>query len=172
MNKKYNVIIGLGVIAILYFAFRKKTTTTAKSTTADKSDSSTIKSAKVEGGTISIDEKEVLDAIKKKTAAQAGDSPKVVAIKKFFAEVSANPPKSEQDFMARASKAGLTKADLQSPEAQKIMNPFDTTSFDSGTAQRPTRPSKGRKSNSMGMMTRMTDTMDFDGFPDVQANIM
>lgn len=115
MNKNNKLLLGIGALAILYFVFRKKGTTT-KSTSTN--------SSKVEGGTISVDEKEILDSVKSKTTPQAGDSPKVVAIKKFFAEITTNPPKSEQDFLARASKAGLSKADLQTPEAQKIMNPF------------------------------------------------
>ena len=127
MNKNNKLLLGIGALAILYFVFRKKGTTT-KSTSTN--------SSKVEGGTISVDEKEILDSVKSKTTPQAGDSPKVVAIKKFFAEITTNPPKSEQDFLARASKAGLSKADLQTPEAQKIMNPFQNFVGDDGSKRR------------------------------------
>jgi hypothetical protein len=191
MNKKdlMKVGVGVGVLALLYFAFKKKGTTT-KTTSANKSDDSTIKTTKVEGGSISIDEKEFLDNVKRKTQVKAGDSPKTIAIKKFSEEVFTNPPKSEQDFLARASKAGLSKADLQSPEAQKMLNPF--SNFDSilseertsgsnsrikptatsglsrakrprnyGTAQRPTRK-----------LTPISTEMDFDGNDDVLGDIM
>ena len=142
-----------------------------------------------------------MDNVKRKTEIQAGDSPKTIAIKKFSAEVFTNPPKSEQDFLARATKAGLSKADLQSPEAQKMLNPF--SNFDSvlseertsgsnsrikptatsglsrakrprnyGTAQRPTRPLMSKKVNSMATSERMSDAMDFDGGNDTLAAIM
>ena len=133
MNKNYKLLIGIGALAALYFVFKKKGTT-AKSTSADKSGDSTIKSAKVEGGTMSIDEKELLDNVKRKSEIKAGDSPKVIAIKKFAVDVFSNQPKSPEEFLARASKAGLSQADLQSPEAQKIMNPF--ASFEDGVSSR------------------------------------
>ena len=91
----------------------------------------------------------------------------------------------------------MSKADLQSPEAQKMLNPF--SNFDSvlseertsgsnsrikptsvsglvvakrprnyGTAQRPTRTLMGRKVNPMAT----TQTMDFDANDDVLGNIM
>ena len=183
MNKNYKLLIGIGALAALYFVFKKKGTT-AKSTSTDKAESSTIKSAKVEGGTMSIDEKELLDNVKRKSEIKAGDSPKVIAIKKFAVDVFSNQPKSPEEFLARASKAGLSQADLQSPEAQKIMNPF--ASFEDGktrikpssvsglsvskrprnygTAQRPTRALMGKK--------RTSDGMDFDGNDDVQSSIM
>jgi hypothetical protein len=137
MNNKnlMKVGVGIGVLALLYFAFKKKGTT-AKSTPATKSDDSTIKTTKVEGGSISVDEKEFLDNVKRKTEIKAGDSPKMIAIKKFSAEVFTNPPKSEQDFLARASKAGLSKADLQSPEAQKMLNPFSNFDGDFNSKKR------------------------------------
>jgi hypothetical protein len=137
MNKKdlMKVGVGVGVLALLYFAFKKKGTTT-KTTSANKSDDSTIKTTKVEGGSISIDEKEFLDNVKRKTQVKAGDSPKTIAIKKFSEEVFTNPPKSEQDFLARASKAGLSKADLQSPEAQKMLNPFSNFVGNDGSKRR------------------------------------
>jgi hypothetical protein len=192
MNKKdlMKVGVGIGVLALLYFAFKKKGTT-AKSTSAAKSDDSTIKTTKVEGGSISIDEKEFLDNVKRKTEIQAGDSPKMIAIKKFSAEVFTNPPKSEQEFLARASKAGLSKADLQSPEAQKMLNPF--SNFEDGMSSRakstiggsrikPTSVSglaRAKRPRNYGTAQRPTrklmptsPAMDFDGNDDVQGSIM
>jgi DNA-binding helix-hairpin-helix protein with protein kinase domain len=125
MNKKdlMKVGVGIGVLALLYFVFKKKGTT-AKS----------INVSETNPLANNID-KAITADIKDKTTIKAGDSSKDVTIKKFFADMMANPPKSEQEAMARATKFGLTKADIDAYNA-KQMNQFSSFVGDDGSKKR------------------------------------
>jgi hypothetical protein len=190
MNNKnlMKVGVGIGVLALLYFAFKKKGTS-AKSSKVTEANPLASSVGKIESA-ITAD-------INDKMTIKAGDSPKDVKIKKLFADMMANPPKNEQEAMARATKFGLTKADIDAYNSRN--NPTTLTGFDSilseertsgsnsrikptsvsglvvakrprnyGTAQRPTRTLIGRKVNPMAT----TQTMDFDGNDDVLGSIM
>lgn len=173
MNKNYKLLIGIGALAVLYFVFKKKGTT-AKSTKTNESASSNEIGKELS--------KFQIDQLKK-VAVKEGDSPKVIAIKTFQADLFINPPKSEAEAKARTAKYGITVADVD----EYLGNPkSEFASFEDGktrikpssvsglsvskrprnygTAQRPTRALMGKK--------RTSDGMDFDGNDDVQGSMM
>jgi hypothetical protein len=171
MNKKYNLLIGIGALAVLYFAFKKKGTTTKSSTTANSSISTQTNMSKT------------------------GDE----KIKALINDLETNEPKNTEEAKARMKKFGVSQVELDVFLAKAFSMPPKKMGFDSilseertsgsnsrikptsvsglvvakrprnyGTAQRPTRTLMGRKVNPMAT----TQTMDFDGNDDVLGSIM
>jgi hypothetical protein len=131
MNKNYKLLIGIGALAALYFVFKKKGTT-AKSTKTDESASKTDLGQPSSNGVGKELSRFQIDQLKK-VAVKEGDSPKVIAIKTFQADLFINPPKSEAEAKARTAKYGITVADVD----EYLGNPkSEFANFEDGVSSR------------------------------------
>jgi hypothetical protein len=116
MNKKdlMKVGVGVGVLALLYFAFKKKGTTTKSSTTANSSISTQTDMSKT------------------------GDE----KIKALVNDLETNEPKSTEEAKARMKKFGVSQLELDAFLAkafsmpQKKMNQFSSFVGDDGSKKR------------------------------------
>ncbi len=170
MNKKNLIKVGLGVgvLALLYFMFKKKGTTAKSSTTANSSISTQTDMSKT------------------------GDE----KIKALVNDLETNEPKSAEEAKARMKKFGVSQLELDSFLAKSFSMPTKKMGFDTegdgmssrpkstigGSRIKPTSVSglaRAKRPRNYGTAQRPTrklmptsPAMDFDGNDDVQGSIM